>query len=80
MKKPTSIMSKNIETKLRARIRGLVESILKEENHQIHKIATMLNGQCEKATDSLGPSEQAQVYTYVAEFLQKRALAIKQSS
>jgi len=34
VKKPTSTMSKNIETKLRARIRSLVEGILKEEDNK----------------------------------------------
>jgi len=64
----------------------MIESVLKENpdrnllNKQINTASQKLIALCEKEADTLEPVAQIKVYTNVAEFLQKRALYIKQSS
>jgi len=77
-------ISRKLESKLRLRVRGLVESVLKEnpdyDKKQINQISQRLTGICEDETDKVSPILQAEIYTRVAEFLQKRALYIKQNA
>jgi hypothetical protein len=49
-------------------------------NSPIYKISQKLIGIIEKAVDRVEPSEQAEIYTRVAEFLHKRAAYIKSTN
>ena len=65
--------------KLRLKIRGLVESVLNEGRNQqkIMKFTSAINNYCEEQTDTLDPTEQAEVYENVAGFLSQRAKSIR---
>lgn len=79
-------LTNRIASKVKQRLKSLVENSLNENpdrnllNKQINTAYKKLVAICEDEVDTLESVAQIQVYTRVAEFLQKRALYIKQNS